>query len=269
MNASEKRYQRADVAVEDRPIRLGSFLFTMVEPRRGHELAYNRWYERDHFYAGCMVGKWQFAGARYVATRDCKAKRYVADASIAPDAMTGSYLAIYWVLDDHHEDWNQWAVEQVNWLHENDRMFVERDHIHTALYRYAGERNAPGSNTPIELALDRGYPGIVVMIGEIADGATLDDIEAVFGAQACPSDVMVSATPIPLLGNRPADVPEQPVGSRFLHVYFSNENPLEVWDERYAELPSALERSGRGRALFTSPFLATIPGTDTYVDQLW
>ena len=26
-----------------------------------------------------MVGKWQFAGARYIATRDCKAKRYPAD----------------------------------------------------------------------------------------------------------------------------------------------------------------------------------------------
>ena len=84
----------------------------------------------------------------------------------------------------------------------------------------------------------------------------------------CPGVPEVRWTP---LDARPAwlDVPEQPVGSRFLQVYFSNENPLEVWDERYAELPSALERSGRGRALFTSPFLATIPGTDTYVDQLW
>ena len=34
------------------PIKLGSMLFTLVEPRRGHEVAYNRWYERDHFYAG-------------------------------------------------------------------------------------------------------------------------------------------------------------------------------------------------------------------------
>ena len=33
-------------------VRLGSMLFTLVEPHRGHEVAYNRWYERDHFYAG-------------------------------------------------------------------------------------------------------------------------------------------------------------------------------------------------------------------------
>ena len=27
-------------------------LFTMVDPEQGHEVEYNRWYERDHFYAG-------------------------------------------------------------------------------------------------------------------------------------------------------------------------------------------------------------------------
>ncbi len=50
-------------------VRLGSMLFTLVEPHRGHELAYNRWYETDHFYAGCMMGPWLFAGRRWVATR--------------------------------------------------------------------------------------------------------------------------------------------------------------------------------------------------------
>ena len=41
---------------------------TLVEPHRGHEVAYNRWYERDHFYAGCLIGAYKFAGARFVAT---------------------------------------------------------------------------------------------------------------------------------------------------------------------------------------------------------
>jgi hypothetical protein len=60
----------------DDAIRLGSFLFTIVEPRPGHEVAYNRWYQRDHFYSGCMIGPWTLAGGRSVATRDCKALRY-------------------------------------------------------------------------------------------------------------------------------------------------------------------------------------------------
>jgi len=38
------------------PVKIGRMLFTMVDPNRGYEVAYNRWYERDHFYAGCMIG---------------------------------------------------------------------------------------------------------------------------------------------------------------------------------------------------------------------
>ena len=45
-------------------IALGSALFTLVDPHEGHEVAYNRWYERDHFYAGCMNGPFFFAGRR-------------------------------------------------------------------------------------------------------------------------------------------------------------------------------------------------------------
>ncbi|MEY2643042.1 MAG: hypothetical protein RLZZ368_1689, partial [Actinomycetota bacterium] len=38
------------------PIELGTLLFTMVEPHKGYEVEYNRWYERDHFYGGVLVG---------------------------------------------------------------------------------------------------------------------------------------------------------------------------------------------------------------------
>lgn len=269
MGASEERYSRPDIARADRPIRIGSLLFTMVEPRRGQEVAYNRWYERDHFYAGCMIGAWQFAGARYVATRDCKARRYPADSPIAPDPAKGSYLAIYWVLDGHHDEWNEWAVGQVNRLHAGGRMFLERDHIHTALYDYAAETNAPGSTMPAELALDRAYAGIVAIVGEAAPGVGLDRVTEFFQNRACPADVMVMGSPLPLLGDRPADVPEQKTAGRFIQIYFSIENPLAVWEECYAGIGAELAASGLGRVLFASPFLATIPGTDTYTDQLW
>ena len=33
------------------PVPLDRMLFTMVDPHRGFEVAHNRWYERDHFYA--------------------------------------------------------------------------------------------------------------------------------------------------------------------------------------------------------------------------
>ena len=59
-----------------KPIKLGGALITLVEPHRGHEVEYNRWYERDHFYAGCMIGAWTISGSRYVATAEHKALRW-------------------------------------------------------------------------------------------------------------------------------------------------------------------------------------------------
>ena len=81
------------------PVKLGSILFTLVEPHKGHEVAYHRWYERDHFYAGCMIGPYNFAGRRFVSTRDLKGLRYPAESEITsgPSAR-GSYLALYWAL---------------------------------------------------------------------------------------------------------------------------------------------------------------------------
>ena len=126
MPTNEEIYSTPHIPRAERQIRLGSLLFTMVEPRPGFEVAYNRWYERDHFYSGCMIGAYTLAGQRYVATRDCKALR-LGSGSI--DLAKGSYLALYWILDGHHAEWDAWAVKQVNDLHAAGRMFKERDHI--------------------------------------------------------------------------------------------------------------------------------------------
>ena len=121
MPTNEEIYSTPHIPRAERQIRLGSLLFTMVEPRPGFEVAYNRWYERDHFYSGCMIGAYTLAGQRYVATRDCKALR-LGSGSI--DLAKGSYLALYWILDGHHADWDAWAVKQVNDLHAAGRTRV-------------------------------------------------------------------------------------------------------------------------------------------------
>ena len=74
---------------------------------------------------------------------------------------------------------------------------------------------------------------------------------------------------MPLRGDRPADVPDQETEGRLLLLYFPTENPLDVWERDYVPIGRELEASGLGRVLFASPFLATVPGTDTYTDQLW
>ena len=106
----------------DYPVKLGSILLTLVDPNRGFEKAYNRWYERDHFYAGCLVGPYLFAGSRWVATRELKDLRWPHSATVADPWDAGSYVAIYWVEKGHHtEQFDDWAVPQVHWLYGNGR----------------------------------------------------------------------------------------------------------------------------------------------------
>jgi hypothetical protein len=252
----------------EKPIKVGGALFTMVEPHPGHEAAYNRWYERDHFYAGCMIGAWTLSGARYVATRVCKEKRYPSDSPITPDPMIGSYLALYWILAGRFGEWMQWGTEQVKWLHTNDRMFPHRDHIHTLMYRFLDEQRADADGVPAELALDHPFRGVVAVIGEVSDGKTHDDVVAWFRARPCPAEVMVAFTPVPLFQDAPSDVPRNEAADRFLQLYFLDEDPVEVFDDRFGGLGKEFDASGLGRILFVSPFLATVPGTDRYTDEL-
>jgi hypothetical protein len=253
----------------EKPIKVGGALFTLVEPRRGQEVAYNRWYERDHFYAGCMIGAWTVAGARFVATRECKEKRYPAGSPVVPDLTTGSYLALYWILDGKFGDWMRWGTDQVKWLHENGRMFTERDHIHTLMYRFHLERAAETDGVPVELALDHRFRGLVAVIGEPTEGTSLDEVDAWFASRPLPGDVLAAFTPVPLYDDAPSDVPRDTAVDRFLHLYFVDDDVLDVWDDRFAPIGKELEASGLGRVLFASPFLPTVPGTDTYADQLW
>ena len=39
-------------------------------------------------------------------------------------ARDGSYVAIYWIHEDHYDDHVEWATEQVNWLYPNDRGYA-------------------------------------------------------------------------------------------------------------------------------------------------
>ena len=90
--------------MDEYPVKVGRMLFTMVDPHRGHEVAYNRWYERDHFYCGCMVGSWWFAGKRWVAPRRLKDLRFPEHSEFADPVDAGSFLSIYWVHRDHEDE---------------------------------------------------------------------------------------------------------------------------------------------------------------------
>jgi hypothetical protein len=268
----------ASGGVTDDPVRVGTILFTLVEPHRGHQVAYNRWYERDHFYAGCQIGAYNFAGGRFVSTADLKALRLPeGPTAITPDAQVGSYLAVYYVLDGHHDEWNRWAVDQVNTLHAAGRMFEDRDHVHTGLYRYQWEQRRDEDGVPAELTLDHRFPGLVTVFVEPLDGVEPAQLDQWYRTQYLPSVLpgspvanVLAYTPLPLLADAPGDVPrDSSAERRLLYTWFLDELPADSWESIFASQGQALADSGLGRLVWASPFVGTVPGTDTYTDRLW
>ena len=245
------------------PVKLGSILFTLVEPHRGFEVAYNRWYERDHFYAGVLVGPHTLAGQRWVATRAEKELRQ-------PGDMPGSYLGLYWIEAGHHDAWNRWGVDTVNTLHAEGRMFTERDHVHTALYDFAWGFGRDPDGVPPELALDHRYRGLVAMLVEGGAGDWYREELLPMVVPGLPVDQVLAFTPLPLLADAPTDVGRQSDDvERLLLLWFLDADPAEAWAGGFADHGVRLAASGHGTLTWAAPFRPTVPGTDIYTDQLW
>jgi hypothetical protein len=268
----------------DYPVKVGSMLFTMVDPHRGHEVAYNRWYERDHFYAGCMVGPWLFAGGRWVATRALKERRFPADSRFANPVDAGSYLSIYWVHEGHEAEHFAWATKQVRWLYGNGRGFAERTHAHTALYSLVARHHRDADGVPLELALDHGYDGLGVVVIEPSDGVARDELVAGLSADAVPAlfeggggGVALGSTwRVMPMGGQSDDASPPPMAlgtdggspDRVVQLLFLEGDPAASWD-RVRAYADRVDGHGAGRVTFAAPFLATVVGTDRYTDQLW
>ena len=259
--------------MSDSQIKLGSMLFSVMEPHRGYEVEYNRWYERDHFYAGVMVGQHTFAGRRFVATRREKALRYPADSPVSSDRTRGSYLAVYWVESEYHDAWSRWAGEQVQWLRSEDRMFPHRDHVYTVIagHDWAAYRSADG--VPAALALDHPFQGLVAIVGAPAAGVSREQLDAWYREEHLPqaladspAAMCLSFSPQPMRTDSsiPQTSPDQ-----FVHLYFLDGGPKDAWASHFAGHGEALAKSGLGRVQWASPFIPTLPGTDTYADELW
>jgi hypothetical protein len=276
-NTAEESRPPIELVAGAEPVKLGSMLFTVVEPHRGHEVAYNRWYERDHFYAGCMIGPYNFAGRRYVATAELKELRDPDPSPITGAPTRGSYVAVYWVLDGYHALWNEWALRQVNALHAAGRMFEERDHVHTALYRYAWEFRRDPDGVPIELALDHPYRGLVSIFIDRAEDVSTEALWEWLRAEHLPTllpgsdaDLVAAFTPLALGGDAPGDVPRESANDRrTLLLWFFNTPPEVAWEPVVVAHRRRLEESGLGTVVAALPFIPTIPGTDTYTDKLW
>jgi len=265
---------------EDYPIKVGSMLLTMVDPNPGFEHAYNRWYERDHYYAGCMIGPWLFAGSRWVAPRRLKDLRWPRGDTVAKPWDAGSYVAIYWVERGHHEDhFVDWARPQVIRLYGEGRGFSERRHIHTVLFDHVGAVYRDADPVPVELALDARYDGLVVAWLDARAGRTAADLHAQLAGDLLPkvldgSSIESGSTWTPSAGeNDEKGVPMDlgsPAGGpeRAVQLFFVRGDVASSLDALHG-YTEALEAGGLADTRLVAPFLATAIGTDAYVDELW
>ena len=258
------------------PIQLGAMLFTLIEPHREHVVAYNRWYERDHLYAGCTVGPYNFAAKRWVATRDLKQLRHLGDDSVATDPMVGSYLSLYWLLAGWVQEWNRWAFREFRWLHENGRMFPHRDHVHTLMYDHDRAYYRDDDPVPASLALDHPFAGLGVVIGTAADGDregfdrwTEQELVPQLQGEGSPVAMTLAFSAVPLQVEAKDVARDDGDAGRFLHLHFLDADPAEVWSSSVGRAPALVSEAGMGAVSWAGPFLPTVPGTDRYTDQLW
>lgn len=265
----------------DYPVKVGSALVTMVDPHRGFERAYNRWYERDHFYAGCMIGPYLFAGSRWIAPRKLKDLRWPRSDRVAEPYDAGSYIAIYWVEEGHHEDhFDNWASPQVHWLYANNRGFAERRHVHTVVVDHVGAANRDLDGVPVEVALDHGYPGVIVAWFDGRDGRRATELHRELSGALIPA--LLSGSTIEIASSwTPHDPSEEravgspmPLGTpagganRLLQILFVSGDPAEALGP-LREYTDAIEAKGLADTALVAPFYRTTPGKDLYVDDLW
>jgi hypothetical protein len=221
--------ERASAGVE-----IGTAIVSYIEPHAGQAVAFNRWYERDHFPATVKAGPGVFAGARFVATRACKELR--PRGRLFGDPARGSYLGVAWVLPGKQAEWDEWVGREMAQIAAEGRLFAGRDHIHTAIYRVTSESDA----VEAIVALDRGLAGAILVADE----------------HAVPKlDVSVA---VGLTLERPI-VSEAAPPPHELVVGLCAGDPIAA----FRSISSVVDGCG-----FASPFLATVPGTDTYTDDL-
>lgn len=258
-------------------IKLGSVLISLLEAEPGQEKALHRWYERDHFYSGCMVGANFFSGRRYVATRPLKAMRFPAQSPITEDISKGSFLTIYWMLEGRYEEALDWSIQQVHQLHSQKRMGPTKTNISSGFYRYDWGCFRDTDGVPAELALEHPYRGVAITYIDSREGVSREDfhkqctqaLEAAQANSACAMSLCQQTLPLP--DSVPSYVPRTPesiLRKRSVIIHFFEEDPGQCWPAFMANFSRALEKNKCADIVLAAPFLPTVPGTDTYIDQL-
>jgi hypothetical protein len=258
-------------------VQLGGALITMIEPNPGHERAYNRWYEDDHFYAGARSGPWCFAGRRWVAPWDLRRLRIPRENAVLQPVELGCYISTYWVIAGHVDDHIRWAHEVMEYdLRPVGRSFNDRVDAYSAWHDYCfGEVSGDGG-TRVEHSLEHPYAGMVLEFVDPADDGDRDAVHAWLRNEELARRVAHPAVgqclafvPRPFTIVLPAGL-RQPegLGTRTCLLTFLHCDPRDVWEELFARREEELAAGSVAALRLAAPFIPTVPGTDRYVDEL-
>ncbi len=198
-------------------VRIGSVVFALIRPSPGRERAFNRWYERDHYYTAGTAAPGVFSAGRFI------------------EPTSGWHLALYFVLPGHDPARVAFATEQVQLSAADDRLFTDREHLHTWSCVVASAHGG-SDGVPLALALDHRYPGLRVSI--------VDDVAP---SPVAPALVLAPRSEIMASDWLP---PDDPAGRRIV---------LEF-------APGPASEPDRG-AVWSGDFLPVVFGTDTHVSS--
>ena len=261
---------------------VGHALITMVEPHLGHERAYNRWYEDDHFITGAMVEPWMFAGRRWVATYDLQQLRYPLNSTSVVEPITkGCYLGTYWITGGQLDNHKQWTFAANRRLSSDDRINHDRDHAFTSFQDKSGTVYRDDDVPRDVFSLIDPSPGLVIEIVDAPTSAEREDLEQWLLEDYLPtrvrpgnpvSSAMVWRTNGPDDGMKPevkarlSKVAND--GRRLTILWFLTVDPRDVWETFFVREGDMIAASGKGELALIAPFIPSKMGTNTYDDQL-
>ncbi len=184
----------------------------------------------------------------------------------------GSFIALYWVERDQVEPLFDWSFALMPQLVADGRMHPGRDHVSTAVYDLAAEHEQPGG-VPARIALDHPSPGLIVTWTDAVDEAHLGELAEWYRTEGLPAQGPIATAvgwALRAFPGTPSTVPAEPgIGTRLVHTAFTTVDPRQCWDEVTGDLVARLDKSGLGTLALAAPFVPTVPGTTTYLDQLW
>jgi len=155
-------------------------------------------------------------------------------------------------------------------------MYAERDLVFHLRGTFALSAHRPDVDVPVQLALEHRYPHLALSLIELSSkggSSSLDGYDAAAMTAAGAPIAMVMGFVLEAPGGDPMGNSKWPGGEGTDPPYggvlwFFDLDPEEEWSALLDRQANVAAR-GVGRVVWSSSFVGTVVGTDTYIDELW